>query len=229
MSQARTAADRVYRAVRRDIVSGVYAPGARLSRSALAKTLDVSQTPVRDGLQRLANEGLVEVFPQSGTVVTRIDPKGLFETQFLRIALETEVVRRLAGLWDKSSPELQLARSASAEGTACLAPDLSEADRAASFAAVERAFHRALFTGVGMAGLDDLVVRHSGALERCLARDPMTVVEIGLALEFHKSILERIEAGDASGAASAMKAHLSDDLARLPKWKAAFPDFFVGG
>jgi DNA-binding GntR family transcriptional regulator len=57
----------------------------------LTATYEVSQAPIREAMQLLKQEGLVRIYPRSRTVVTRIDM-----AHFLRVALETEVCRRLS-------------------------------------------------------------------------------------------------------------------------------------
>jgi DNA-binding transcriptional regulator YhcF (GntR family) len=86
----------LYELLRDRIISLELLPGLQLSRNDLAATYGVSQTPVRDALQMLEKEGLVTVYPQSRTEVTRIDVRLARETQFLRMSLELEVVRALS-------------------------------------------------------------------------------------------------------------------------------------
>ncbi len=78
------------------IISLELPPGSSLSRAALAGQFGVSSTPIRDALMRLDEEGLVEVFPQYATVVSRIDVHRAQQAHFLRQALELEIVRLLA-------------------------------------------------------------------------------------------------------------------------------------
>src|ERR1700675_4354058 len=70
--------------------------GSPLSRAALAGQFGVSSTPIRDALMRLEEEGLVEVFPQYATVVSRVDVRLAQQAHFLRQAVELEIVRGLA-------------------------------------------------------------------------------------------------------------------------------------
>lgn len=62
--------DSVYEGIRQDILSGVLAPGERIQEAPLAKRFETSKTPVREALARLVQEGLLEVFPRVGYVVT---------------------------------------------------------------------------------------------------------------------------------------------------------------
>ena len=70
--QRERAVDAVYQALRQAIVSSLMKPGERLNVDELAQKLGVSLTPVRSAIQQLANEGLVEIRPRSGTFVARV-------------------------------------------------------------------------------------------------------------------------------------------------------------
>lgn len=70
---------RVYHALQDAIVSGALAPGARLRDQDLAAQLGVSRTPVREALQRLEDEGLVETAPRAATRVTTLDVRAARE------------------------------------------------------------------------------------------------------------------------------------------------------
>ena len=65
--------EKVYSGLRNRIVSLELPPGTTLARKELADHYNVSQMPVRDALQKLAQEGLVLVYPQSKTIVAPID------------------------------------------------------------------------------------------------------------------------------------------------------------
>src|SRR3954449_7792066 len=96
LDRARQAAPQVFERLRNAILALELPPGAPLSRAELAGQFGVSSTPVRDALMRLEEEGLVDVFPQHATVVSRIDIGRAEQAHFLRQALELEIVRLLA-------------------------------------------------------------------------------------------------------------------------------------
>jgi DNA-binding GntR family transcriptional regulator len=84
----RRASDAVYESLRSAILSKVFEPGQRLKVRELAQQLDVSLTPVKDALGRLAAEDLIEIRPRSGTFVTALSPDSVAETFEIRAALE---------------------------------------------------------------------------------------------------------------------------------------------
>src|SRR6266542_5729547 len=79
---------RVQDALRDAIVTLALAPDEFLHKDALCKRLGVSRFPVSEALGRLADEGLVEVQPQRGTRVSRIDIAACRQAIFIRRALE---------------------------------------------------------------------------------------------------------------------------------------------
>src|SRR6478672_10737029 len=96
LDRARQAAPQVFERLRNAIIALELPPGAPLSRAELAAQFGVSSTPIRDALMRLEEEGLVDVFPQYATVVSRVDVRLAQQAHFLRQAVELEIVRGLA-------------------------------------------------------------------------------------------------------------------------------------
>jgi DNA-binding GntR family transcriptional regulator len=91
-----SAARRAYFAIIRGIADGEYPPGSRLGEESLAQTLEMSRTPVREALRRLAAEGLVEISRNRGARIaswTAAEVEELFE---LRVILEGYAARLAA-------------------------------------------------------------------------------------------------------------------------------------
>ena len=70
------------------IVQGTLAPGSRLNERLLTAQLGVSRTPLREAFKVLATEGLVELLPNRGAIVSPIDPVRVAETLAVMGALE---------------------------------------------------------------------------------------------------------------------------------------------
>lgn len=87
-AQAFKLADAVHESLRADILARRYEPGERLDIPGLARRFKTSQMPVRQAIGRLADAGLVDVKPRSGSYVTRLDAKEVAETFDVRCALE---------------------------------------------------------------------------------------------------------------------------------------------
>src|SRR5437868_13891760 len=87
---------RVQDVIRDAIVRLALPPGAEIDKAALCARLGVSRFPVSEALGRLADEGFVEILPQRGTRVARIDLARCREAMFMRRALEADAVRAIA-------------------------------------------------------------------------------------------------------------------------------------
>jgi DNA-binding GntR family transcriptional regulator len=93
-----TAQEVAYEAIRAAILRGDFLAGARLQQSKLASQLNVSTTPVREALSRLATEGLVQIDPHRGAIVRGLDDDELEEIYQLREILEPLAVKKAAAL-----------------------------------------------------------------------------------------------------------------------------------
>lgn len=91
-----TVSARAYEMVRALIVEGRFGPGERLKEDELTVLCDVSRTPVREALRRLAVEGLVVILPNQGAHVAAMDPGEIEEIYALRAMIESHAARRAA-------------------------------------------------------------------------------------------------------------------------------------
>src|ERR1700757_5140456 len=90
--------DRAYTYIQRKIASGELKPDAPISEIPWAKELNMSRTPVREALNQLVAEGLLEQIPNRGTLVVQLKRRDIIELYELREALEVYSARRVAQL-----------------------------------------------------------------------------------------------------------------------------------
>jgi GntR family transcriptional regulator, rspAB operon transcriptional repressor len=88
--------DRVYLHLRDRIIYNELTPGSRIDYHQIIEDLGVSRTPIRDALNRLQQDGLIEVKPRSGTYVRIPQVKDIAEIYDLRKALERQAVELAA-------------------------------------------------------------------------------------------------------------------------------------
>jgi len=84
----RTKREKVYWSLQEQIINGAIRPGTRLVISNLAKQFNVSEIPVREALQMLAQEGYVQLTPHAGVIVTSLSEDDIREIFEIRIQLE---------------------------------------------------------------------------------------------------------------------------------------------
>ncbi len=134
-------ADQAYAQVKQMVFDFALMPGDRFSETELAQQVQVSRTPLRAALQRLAREGFLQLLPKQGWQVAPLDFDVMDELYDLRILIECEAARQLAE--GEQRPQLQ----ALAE-TWLRPPAEREAD-AAAVGALDERFHALLVQGSG--------------------------------------------------------------------------------
>jgi len=222
LDRSRHAAPQIFEHLREQIVSLALTPGTALSRVALAERYGLSQTPIRDALMRLAEESLVNIYPQHTTVVSRIDVQAARQMHFLRRSLELEIVHVLSQVPDP----LLLERL-----RVCIALQRAShaSDQPQAFVDADQAFHRAMYEAVGMISLWHLGQRHSGHLDR-LRR--LHLPETGKAervMDDHQRIVDAIAAQDAPRAQQALREHLTGTLSQVAEICKRYPDYVLMG
>jgi DNA-binding GntR family transcriptional regulator len=142
--------ERVYRFLRRRIRDLELLPGSRLLKKEIALACGVSRAPVSEAIARLASEGLIDVFPQSGSFVSPIRSEDVRESLLIRTGLETEAIRRVTQaptqeLLDQIEANLVLQEAAVRDNDMARLDDLDEAFHAAFFIAVRSPRAQRLF------------------------------------------------------------------------------------
>ena len=91
-TRRRTAAEEVYRALRRDLITLRHRPGAALTEAELAALYGTSRVPVREACRRLQQEGLLVAVPYKGYFATQISLQEIADCFELRAVLETHAL-----------------------------------------------------------------------------------------------------------------------------------------
>jgi DNA-binding GntR family transcriptional regulator len=101
-----TLTEQAYRQLEEEIVTLRLEPGEFLSEYALATSLAIGRTPIREALQRLAREGLVTILPRKGILVSETEPR----KQLLVLEVRRELERLLSRLGAQRASEEQRVR-----------------------------------------------------------------------------------------------------------------------
>lgn len=220
LDRYRQAAPQLYDLLRDMIVSLGLPPGTPLIRPDLAAQYGVSQTPVRDALMRLEEEGLVDVIPQAGTRVSKIDLVKAGQAHFLRRSIELEIVRELATVADPAL--VARLRALLAQQHAQLASEDFK-----GFAATDQDFHRELYVTANMLDLWQLVRSRSGHIDRLRRLHLPAVGKAQRVLGDHTLIVDAIEAADPELAQRHLRDHLSGTLSQMNEIRARHPTYFL--
>jgi GntR family transcriptional regulator, rspAB operon transcriptional repressor len=220
LDRSRHAAPQVFEHLREMIVSLELSPGTVLSRTELAAQYGLSQTPVRDALIKLGEEGLVDIFPQHATVVSRISVTSALQAHYLRRSIELEIARTLAEQRDD-------ALIARLRHTIEQQTEQSDLESYAAFTQLDLAFHRQMYQAAGVPQLWDLVRRLSGHIDR-LRRLHLPVEGKTMAVvRDHTEIVDAIASGDIEASQAAVRKHLSGTLNQIDQIRASHPTYLT--
>jgi DNA-binding GntR family transcriptional regulator len=218
LDRDRQAAPQVFDRLRSMIISLALPPGSALSRAALAGQFGVSSTPIRDALMRLDEEGLVEVFPQYATVVSRVDVRRAQQAHFLRQALELEIVRGLAMKHDE-------ALIAELNAAILRQQQFAKAGDFEKFMAADNEFHAQLYEAADKQDLWTLVRSRSGHIDRLRRLHLPTSGKAQDIIRHHKLIVKAIADGKPDEAQGHLRTHLSGTLSELDRIRARYPEY----
>lgn len=86
--------DQILNAIRNAIIEGKFRAGEKIPEQDLADQLGVSRTPIREAIRVLEQQGLLEIRPQNGTYVARLNKEESEDGLYVRAALEELAVRQ---------------------------------------------------------------------------------------------------------------------------------------
>ena len=214
-----TKSDLAYTRLRGLILSGDLAPGAVLPQAALASTIGISTTPLREALRRLKQEGLVDLDAHRDARVRPLDAAEARDLLELRGSLDPLA----ASLAAQRRTDADLAEvRAALDGLEALSthPSAAQLESHHRFhAAIHRASHNALLVET----LDGLWVKTDRYRRHGLATGRSDEERDDRATE-HRQLFEAVEDGDAAAAAELMRRHVETSLGARSADRLADPE-----
>ena len=196
--------DRVYRTLRDQIVFLELPPGAPVREVDVAKRLGVGRTPVREALQRLAMNYLVELLPGRGAFVTPISLPDLVKITEIRVNLEGFAAASAATR--ATATERETLRALREQIVR-----LTEETSRDTLIRLDQDVHRAIYDAT-----------HNGFLEDCLHRFlnltlrawVLVLDSLGSSVadmvDEHAALIDAVIEGDAEKASALARQHITD-------------------
>ncbi len=210
----------VYTALRNNIMSLQLKPGTTMSTQKIAEKLNVSRTPVREAFIRLQRDGLLDIFPQKETTVSRIDFSKVEQERFIRESLEianAELFVKKVTKQDISELELNLEQQR-ATVQSCDYNALLQLDNV---------FHEYMFRATGQNVAWETIQATSNHYARIRL---ITVWNKDIMMETilqHQKILSAIQEQNLDFAKIYIKAHLHRLENQVQQLLKDYPDYFV--
>ena len=195
--------DRAYAAIKDRAIAFRFKPGERVNEVELASRLNVSRTPLREALNRLASEGFLSFVAGKGFFCREFKPKEIFELYQLRTVVEGAAARMAA---EQASAEQidELARFLDETG-----PD--DGNRSSEeLVALDERFHAKILDFAGNAEMRQLLGNINDRIKFYRSSDMASRRK--RTQNEHRDILDAIRDGDGARAQALMEEHISRRL-----------------
>lgn len=209
----------VHKALRDAILELRLLPGTPISENWICQQCNVSRTPAREALIRLAQEELIVVFPQEGSFVAPISLKKVIEASFIREALEVSILKMAGQVWTQADTEaawkiLERQRLHAEQG-----------DNPAFFRE-DQAFHHYFATVAGAEAMSTVINETATHLTRIRKLTHREEGRMQQALKDHETILKHVANGDIDLAIQAITQHLSRAFQAHNRAAERYPEYF---
>lgn len=215
----RTSVDVVFDHLRDEIASLRLLPGDKISEAEIAAKFGVSRQPVRDAFSRLENLDLLLIRPQRATEVKRFSTREIEKSRFVRIAIESEVLRRAAAACDAMG---------AAQIDAALAIQAAVVDMGdyAKFGKLDYEFHKTLCDIAGVDFAFEVISEEKAKVDRLCMLGLAKENRMVQLLDDHQEIAKCIKAHDGEGAVVAGLRHLHRLDATIESISDTHSDYF---
>lgn len=194
-------------------------PGSAVSENELSSAMNLSRTPVREALIELSKMGLVEILPQRGSYISKIDYELIEESRFMRLVLENAILKLACeGI---SEEYLNALKSNLKAMKNCV----RETDYQA-FLELDNMFHQLIFDSVGRSWTYNIIRSQMIHFDRLRTLSVKTIRNT-TTIRDHEDIVYAIERRDAELAEMLMTRHLARHQVEKSELVKQYPDYFV--
>ena len=211
---------RIYETIRGRIENLYYEPGSELSITELTQDLGVSRSPVRDALLRLERDKLIDIYPQRGTWVAKLDVANIRQERCLRLSVEENVFRKcieeVLGDEERKIRFSSRLRANLVQQMACLS-----INDIRNFLDLDVEYHRMFYIEIGFERIYKIVEAHTGNERRIRILNNMNQAAAQAVYEEHLAMTDAIDSNDSGKALEILAHHFSklkdevDELVRL--------------
>lgn len=206
------------RVLTHNIINLELEPGSAISENELATIFNISRTPIREALIELHKLQLVEVYPQRGSYISKIDYDLIEETRFIRLTIENAIIQLACeGITDEYKNKLE---NNIIFQKSCL--QMKEDEKLWQY---DDEFHKLLFQSVNKSKVYDILKIQMIHFDRLRIFMLKNLKDVKI-VEDHENILYAIKRGDKELATMLINKHLLRDQPEQAKLKELYPQFF---
>jgi DNA-binding GntR family transcriptional regulator len=194
-------------------------PGAPISESGICRQTSVSRTPVREALIRLAQEGLIDVFPQHGSFIAKISATRIMEGLFVRQTLELAMLRKAAACWTAEN-------TLTVETMLGLQRAYARTHDYLGFHREDERFHHYFAEAAGLSGVSRVIVDANTHVTRVRQLANPVKGHRARAVREHAEILSAVKAGKVDVASAILSRHIERIPVTVKKLMRHYAEYF---
>ncbi|MGL4394491.1 MAG: GntR family transcriptional regulator [Brevinema sp.] len=213
----RNISDYAYHKIKEKILFLEFEPGQRVSEPDMMKILEINRTPTREAIIKLSHDGLMNVIPQSGTFIAKINLDLVMEGSFIRKVVEKKIVSYALPLLNETDIE-------------SLEKNISEAQKSSSieeFINFDIEFHKIFYQVSQKMFTWDLVNLHNHDYFRLRILSLQHLQKEDQILKEHIAILESIKNKNMEELLYLIEHHISDVQTEIKTFTDLCPHFFI--
>jgi DNA-binding GntR family transcriptional regulator len=214
-----TLGELAYGNLREAILTTKLLPGTPISENELSAAIGISRTPIREAIRRLAEERLVDVTPQYGTIVSKIDARRASQAVFVRQTIECEVLKRKGTLSSKDLAALDQEVRKHMQAI--------EAKDSIAAAALDDAFHARLMEFCDCPEATAATRAISGDIARILFLSGADEDYYASVAKDHARLVELMKAGKYAEAIELLRRHIGGFAVDQDRLRDHSSDFFA--
>ena len=214
----------IYRVLRENIMNLNLKPGESIGEIELSKVLNVSRTPLREAIVQLIEEKLLEVFPQKGSFVSKINLNLVGEAIFVRETCESRILKMACQ--DENEDNVDELISKLEKNIEYQKIVLNFNEDLHEFFTLDNEFHYILFDHYNKKNSWKAIKRLSTHYDRLRLLDALEKTNIKATLDQHIELVELIKSKNIEKIESSVEKHLLNYKDMIKKYEQKYPEYF---
>ena len=210
-----------YRVLKENIMNLSLEPGAEISEVEISEALNVSRTPVREAIVKLKEEKLINVFPQKGSLVSRMNLKLIEEAAFLREICDKEILKMVCQENEKENLLKELKKNLEYQKIA-----VEYNENTYEFFRLDNLFHEIIYTHCGKINIWKAIKRLSTHYDRLRLFDTLEKMNFLEIIDQHEEIIFLLENNEKEKVDYIVENHLFNFKKILNTFRRKFPNYF---
>lgn len=213
--------DYIYGILKQNILEFKLIPGEPINEKELSTSFNLSRTPIREAFIKLAEDGLIDIFPQKGSFISYINLESIDESLFIRKSLEINILKESVISFPPESLN-ELKKIVGFQKTL-----LNTNSPTHEFFSLDNQFHQIIFEACSKKNVWKFICNASLNFTRLRFLDSTEKDNVKRIISQHETIIEIIETKNEENISELVHDHVSHILTKIDFLKNKYPNIFI--